>query len=332
MTSRARLLVGVLVTALAAGLAAVLVIAWVVRGGDGSGAAVDYSAVAPVPEGIATGCPPPGRDLPYPADGVLPDGAVAVRLCNGPPQRTETGAPVNPLFDAPGDVLTTNVADLVALVNGLEPVVTKGRLCYDTGGSNYVYWFLYPGGDARAVLFNPGGCEDTLTAPDRRVGGGQALAGAFRQGLLAERADQTPPGTQDAAGCNPNDAPMSPIATPGVTDFATITYCVITGPQGNRYREGHLSGAQVGMVNRDIRAGRSPGPCVGRSFTLIRGLTVWGDRVWIGGTCHRYRLGKDTWTPSPAVVRMLDGLSLGPPEKQCTAFLDGHRNRDCPHW
>jgi hypothetical protein len=323
---RSRLLAGGLAVAV---LVAAVGIVLVVRVGSGNLAAPDHSAVAPVPEDIAASCPAPGRDLPYPADGVLPEGAVAVRLCNGPLLRTDTGQLLATGFDAPDDVLTTGVGDLVDLVNGLEPAVTEGRLCHSIAGPRFAYWFLYPDGDARAVLYDAGGCRDTTTAPGRLAGGGQALERGFARALLAQRAHEEPPGTDEVAGCNPNDAPVSPIVTSDLA-FATLTYCTL--PDGSRYREGHLTAAQVATANRDIRAGASSRACTGRPFSMVRGYTVWGDRVVTSGTCHRYRLGRGTWTPSPRVVRMLEGLVMGPPEKQCAAFKRGHRNQGCPLW
>jgi hypothetical protein len=327
--SRSRLLAGALAVAVTVVAVAIVLM---VRARPDNGSAADHAAVAPVPEGLATSCPPPGRDLAYPADGVLPDGAVAVRLCNGPLLHTDTGELLDTGFDAPDDALTTDVGALVELANGLPPAETEGRFCSDDAGPNFAYWFVYPGGDARAVLFNPGGCGDTTTAPGRLVEGGEALAATFRRGLLAQRLDQTPPGTDAVAGCNPNDAPLSPVATLDSVLLASLTYCVLTGPHGAGYREGHLTRAQLATVNRDTRVGGRPEGCASRRFSMLRGYTLWGDRVLISGICHSYRLGRDTWTASPAVVRMLEGLSMGPAEKQCVAFSGGRRDRTCPHW
>ena len=140
--------------------------------GDGSVGSRAGGPDVPVPAGLEDGCPAWDAPIRY-ADGDLPEGAVSVRLCPGPPIVAYDGS----IYDVgiqPPEVLTTRVGELVDAVNALEAIPAE-TACERDAGPRLTYWFTYPDGDARAVTFETSAARSSSSA---RTGSAQVATGS----------------------------------------------------------------------------------------------------------------------------------------------------------
>lgn len=264
---------------------ALAVVALIVSGCSAAGEPRSGSRI-PVPEGLQSGCPGPTAELRFP-EGDLPEGATRVRLCPGPPLTDYDGNPIGTEIQAPTDLLTNAVTELVDLVNGQEDV-EGGLECTSDQGPVLAYWFGYPGGDWRAVQFDSYGCNVLTLGQDRRRRGGTELSTAFTEALVAQRAGQKAPDLTQQAAC-----PASPIAIPrsalvlGEVELATAAWCV--NPRAQQVREVAIPADLVQQLNAGLWPGlatKSRWPCTEAVPSWIEGLTPWGDVVGYGiGPC-----------------------------------------------
>lgn len=288
--------------------------------GCGSGGGESVSA-AQVPAGLETGCPAPATALRF-AGGDVPSGATRVRLCPGPPILDNHGSPVVPDVQGPVDLLTTDVDELVALVNEQDDLDGE-QMCSSDSGPELVYWFGYPGGDWRAVQHGSYGCDLLTVGPRAHRLGGAELSLAFAEALLAQRPSTEPPAHVPAARClPPYETPRSALASADA-DLASATFCV--SPRPDTVRTAHLPPELLERVDAGLWPGvaeRSRWPCTTGGSQWIEGVTSWGDRVaWgIDGCGLLYPLHGASVLPyerqylSPELDAALATLPLGPSE------------------
>lgn len=234
----------------------------------------------PVPAGLEAGCPDDDSPLRLPS-GDLPFGAVAVRLCPGAPTVGYDGTSHGPFVQPVSDELTTGVEPLIDLVNGL-PEHEPGA-CPGDGGPLLVYWFRYADGDARAVAYGERGCHVLTVGEDRDREDGQALAQAFADALLSQRAATTPPQGQPLTGPDcPLPAGESPVSMLPQVPLAltAATWCQGVGPRRMRSAPvppSLLRRLNEGLIGKPVQA---RGRCKPVVYTeSIEGITDWGDRV-----------------------------------------------------
>jgi hypothetical protein len=306
-------------TALAGALTCVL---FAGRGGSASSdiASLGYST-APVPAGLVGGCPPDDTPLRL-AHGVLPSGAVAVRLCPGAPIVGADGTRHGPSVQPVEDELTTGVEPLTDLANSL-PKYEPGA-CPADGGPLLVYWFRYPDGDARAVAYGERGCHTLAVAEGVELENGDELAQAFADALLAQRS-----GTKPTRSAQERPAPECPPPTdqretgvlPQVPmNLTAATWCQVVSP--NKMRTVVVPPSLVRRLNDQLLGnpveGRDRCKPVGY-WQSIEGFNEWGDRVsyWVVSDCRIYArvgYGRDTnmatFKASPTLIRALRSLEL----------------------
>lgn len=280
-------------------------------------------APAPVPAGLDAGCPDAGTGLRFP-EGDLPAGATRVRLCPGPPLTGHDGSRVAGDVQGPADLLTSGVDDLVSLVNDQDDV-DGDQLCNSDAGPEVAYWFGYAGGDWRAVQHGSYGCDALRVGERAHRLGGDDLALAFTEALLAQRAAAGPPDTTVVAQClSPHHTPRSALARADL-DVASARRCVSTRP--GTVRTAWLPSEMVARVNADLWPGvthRSRRACTTVNGEWIDGVTAWGDRVaWAIDACGRvYALHGASLLPdehrylAPGLDAALAALPLGPSESQ----------------
>ena len=221
----------------------------------------DASPEVPAPNALESGCPPADAPLRYPS-GDLPEGAVAVRLCPGALTVAYTGDPSGTPIQPPTDELTTDVAALVDLVNGL-PAFEPDTECHFDDGPHHVYWFRYPDGDARAVAYTEGGCHTLTVGEERGYLNGERLATAFADTLLDQRASSQPPSTVATEG---PACPMPPLSEP----VSVLPHVPLAMTQATLCR---------GVAPYRMRAGAIPAPILRRiNQTLIGEPTEARDR------------------------------------------------------
>ena len=270
-----------------------------------------------VPAGLLTGCPP--RDAPLrQANGPLPPGATAVRLCQGVLEGADVG------FVPPDDLLTEGVSDVLAAVNGLPPFEPgEDGFCPAVGGYTLVYWFLYPDGDARAVDHHLAGCAETFLGPDDVREDGASVAAAFEEALHAQRAGTEPPGASEAPDCDIYPWPATAtLRLPEPPDLDAMVLCrPLPARRGGptRWRQVPLDEETVAAIESDYHLDDASyaGSC-GRllGLTVLRGRTTWDDDVRLAGGCEQFLAptaaaatgadGTQAWHASPEVMALLE--------------------------
>lgn len=290
---------------------------------EGAAGGAEAASPAPVPAGLESGCPPPETPLRF-AGGDLPAGAVAVRLCPGAPSIDHDGNPSGLLLQAPVDALITGVDALVQLVNDLP--VAEQQDCPLDDGPHHVYWFRYPDGDARAVAYDEAGCHTAVIGDEVRRQDGEALATAFADALLAQRATATPP----AAEGEPPACPMPPLSEPMSVlpavplRLTAATWCVGVGPY--RMRSATVPDDLLERLNAGLLGPRTErrDECGAPSYsTTLEGVTAWGDRfsLLVPGcrVVARTGSGRDAMSTEhdgdPRLIAALHALPLGPVER-----------------
>jgi hypothetical protein len=280
-------------------------------GGSGTGSSVR------VPTGLEAGCPDPAAEVPFP-EGDLLEGATRVRLCPGLPL-TELGVGE---IQAPADLLTSGVAELVSLVNTRDDLGDDVPCDHDAG-PELVYWFGYPDGDWRAVELGSYGCHLLSVGEHRRREGGAELAIAFTDALMAQRDDRPTPADAPPPRCPswPYEAPSSALALEDV-DLASATWCVSPRPRG--VREAVIPSDFVQRLNTGLWPGlptRTLRLCGEAITSWIEGLTPWGDAVGYGiDSCGEIHPLHGAWVPhdqerhyvTPELYLALRALPLGP--------------------
>lgn len=286
----------------------------------GSAGGSDRESRVPVPAGLGTRCPDAATELRLP-EGDLRQGATRVRLCPGPPLTDLNGEPTGGDIQAPADLLTTGVGDLVSLVNRQEAV--QGDIdCTFDGGPVLAYWFGYPDGDWRAVEFGSYGCNLLSLGRGLRRRGGVELATAFTDALVSQRLGQPAPAGSQQVSCPAwPGAPHSALVLDDV-DLAAATWCV--SPHPRRVRESAMAADLVQRLNAELWPGlptKSVRPCGETTTSWIEGRTPWGDAVGYGiDSCGEIHPLHGAWVlhdqerhyVTPELYAALMALPLGP--------------------
>jgi len=291
-------------------------------GSDGAG------AEPPDPDlvGIADRCPPPTVRTRYPDTGAVAPGAIGVRVCDefSYPQ----GRPRQRTFIPPADLLTTEVDALAEAANALpkhvEGVPHEGEqhtFCTTELGPHYVFWFVYPDGDARAVTYGDQGCRYAMLAPHDLRKDGESLAELLWAALDAHRATTAPPQSIPALPECDNTRPLSDHPADVLDDIASAVYCLPTSTGVVPVR---LNERQTQVLERDYqRNGLTPSSddiyaC--EPVGVLVTTSSWGDQTLLSGSCD----GFVPWTAPPgqdwkidaatrAMLRQLEARPLAPP-------------------
>lgn len=299
------------------GTAGVVVVVAVVAATLGSGdGATDPAGPTTAAEDVgpfdAPECPPTpapeGGAVPGPADepdpdaaDAVPEGAVAVRLCQG----------IGTVLEEPADALVTDVDTLTALINDLE-ITGEPEMCRADLGPGYRLSFSYPDGGSFVVSSILYGCRNNVVGSTYRADS-QAPLDGFVEMLRAQRSALGDPDQQpSAADLRCPDAADTPFGLEYESSVVArpeeMVAAIICLPGGER-RE--IPPTDLEVLTADIAAHTSPassGCSKGRQPAII-GRSAWRDTIMLGGTCGRYSVDADTeWIPSRESQAILDRL------------------------
>ena len=293
-------------TALVAGAAAASVLAVagvvaVVDGGSGPDRANDHAA-APDPLD-APACPDrPVDPLARKGPSDVPQGATSVRLCAG------SGTPVA----VPEDALVTDVDDLAATIDGLEPQPPDAACTLELG-PGYQLVFTYP--DGATVVADGGlyGCRVVTVGGVARVGS-QEVWDRFARLLRAQRERLTPPAAPDPAALTCTEATPGQRPGPGVAragDLALAVLCVGDGRAAIPADD--LAVLRADMAAHTQRYGPVVDCATGPPLPRIVGLSAWGDPIEIASECGNSHFVTDpathaVWQPGPAATAIVERL------------------------
>lgn len=211
---------------------------------------------------VEVSCPP--QDEKPTGPGTLPEGATTVRLCQGP------GMP----FQAPADALTTDVDDLVELVNA-QPEGERNPMCTMDLGPGYQLVFGYPDGEQRAVTGELYGCHELRVGSVARTNP-EAPYRQFIRSLREQRSSQELPADAAVLQDCPADVPEgSPVAR---TDEMVVATLCVGDPAASRNEW-----TAVPVPEEDLAVlltDRAPVSYDPDAPTLLLiGSTAWGDRT-----------------------------------------------------
>ena len=254
------------------------------------------------------------------APDTIADGATRVWLCQGP------GAPL----DVPADALLTGADAVAHLVNALPTTdPDEPQACASDGGPGYRLRFGYRDGTVADAVGELYGCGNVQVGPTMHAGdrGGVALQEFIRL-LRAQRALADPPDPPEQPSCVYDDetvfGPISPVAR--ADEMVAASLCVwdgrgIGGPADHvavvpatdlatLMADYPLNLSDRRPTGRECRAGRQ---------LAIQGVTAWGDRVLMSGSCSVIQVvgtrptaaadgATAYWRPGPEARAILDRL------------------------
>ncbi len=245
------------------------------------------------------GCPPPATMPTGPES--LPEGAVAVRLCDGPGMG----------FDEPADALVSGVDELVEVVNTQPIRKDNGGGCTLDLGRGYLLAFAYPDGEVQVVSGELYGCRQLVvggTVRDNPERPWQRFIDLLRE----QRRTATPPAEPGVLpSCSSPD--LSPVGWPDemVSAVLCARYETATehGPQQVVVPDADLALLMEDRETRRQEAASPPDECEQPADLQLVGATAWGDLtstyLWCG-------LWSDErghyWTPGPEALGVLDRL------------------------
>jgi len=249
---------------------------------------------------------------------LLPEGAIAVRMCN-------LGGDSGFHWAPPSDALTSSVPQLVASVNSL-PVAPQHDLCTSDGGSPWWLVFQYPDGHTQITRGESFGCGGVLVG--KLVRGDRTTAGqplTLFQQLLWEQRDASSPPAIDVPSptCGTFDK-STWITHAGPWRFSAAGLCWRYETESDlppKYAP--LSTAQLTTVLDDLNRNRSDHEITEQECTrpdvihyTIVGVNEWGDLQQLDGYCGAFDLSgsnSDIWRPNPASQAILDSLVAAQP-------------------
>ncbi|MDF9716662.1 hypothetical protein INN71_16820 [Nocardioides sp. ChNu-153] len=244
-------------------------------------------------------------------DGLLPEGAIAARLCA---HGTETvTADVVPL-----DALTSRAADLVELVNGARRVGNGERSCNADAGPRWTMALQYPDGSVRSLAGEAYGCQDVTLGDAQVQGVGRTVVELFVDRLTAQRQGETPPADvpADPVACDAIDAGAAVMPWTDRSHLAAVALCWSTTP-GAPFASVPLTPEQTEGVLADLTANLRDLPLRTRDYTCpswsqvrITGRNAWGDPVTVGSDCREFSVDDvEHWVPSAPTLELLLDLS-----------------------
>lgn len=282
-----------------------------------SGVLVGGTSDAPpdgiVADGSPLACPPAPKDssatdeLDQPDPGLpggVPDGATSARMCPG------GGLPMQ----MPADLLTTDVDELVAAVNGLDRQESDGeRVCTSDLGPGYRILFGYPDGSTFLISAGFYGCHSVVVGDGYRDAPEVPLQ-EFQDLVAAQRSAQEPPTPPVDTDLDCQEPGLSPDVTPlGSADDLTEAVVCVAGPNGRTIRSITIPREDLRALVADIDENAYRADGVDGCFKpapWIIGATAWGDRVTITYACNVYLLSDGTaWDPSTPAQAVIDRLS-----------------------
>lgn len=204
--------------------------------------------------------------------GSIPQGAYAVRLCQGP--GTKIGVP--------RDALTSGIPELIDVIDAL-PIGIRSTTCPTSIGPGFALVFSYLG-RTRTVIGQEYGCEVMQVGSTKRPGAPTVLR-RFAQALTTQRSTEAAPGSDVRPTCAA-DRPDSAVADP--TQMVRAVVCF--EPSNGMYPR-PIDSADLQIVLANYRTASTPpgarSACPG-PVEIVNGVTAWGDRVSIVIDCGRY--------------------------------------------
>jgi len=293
---------GVVGTAGVVAAAAVLAVSLTTGGDDDGAIADDPTSATPgivecppikVRDGVAEGS---AIDQPDPnAPDAVPEGAASARLCQGP----------GTTFQVPDDALVTDVGDLVAAINALEPT-GEPEMCTLELGPGFRIAFGYDDGSTFVVSGQLYGCR-TLTVGSGYRTDPDTARQEFVDLLQAQRDASERPHELEGIDMTCAHAFTEPAGVIGTADVTGGELCiddVTTGETTSVSVPADDLAALVDAFDQPAEDGGTT-PCSTvperYSFTLIA-ATAWGDRLVLTPACPG--LGSQ----DPATRAMLERL------------------------
>lgn len=252
-------------------------------------------------------------------DGLMPSGAIAVRLCS-------VGLEPD-TFAVPADALVTGAGDLVDTINSASRTSEDPPgSCEADLGPRWEMAVQYPDASVRTVTGSVGGCDDIMLGGTEAWGVADVLLEDFREALVAQRASSVPPAgvRDDAVSCEAIDTGAGFMPWSDTSQLAAVTLCWAT-TAGGPLASASLTPEQTQIVLADLAANLRATPlrafdyaCPSWTDVRITGRDVWGDPVTIWTECRDFYVGEDYWVPSAPTLELLLGLAgqrmMPPPE------------------
>ncbi|MFW6773333.1 hypothetical protein ACOACO_03540 [Nocardioides sp. CPCC 205120] len=243
-------------------------------------------------------------------DGLLPEGAIAARLCTYGHIDSET-------YSVPLDALTAGTADLVGMVNGARRVGDGDRACNDDAGPRWTMALQYPDGSVRSLAGDEGGCEDVALGDVEVQGIAAAVVDLFVDRLAAQRRDATPPPDvpDDSVACDALDAGGAVMPWSDPSRLTSATLCWATTP-GGPFASVPLTPEQTEVMLADLSANLRDTPlraggyaCPSWTQVRITGRDLWGEPVTVWSDCRDFYVDQQLWVPSAPTLELLLELS-----------------------
>lgn len=267
-------------------------------------------------------CPPWPLESGW-GDAKLPLGAVAVRLCapQGVGVATFAGQ-----WQAPDDLLTEHLDELVALINRQDRADPQGG-CTADAGPGFVLVLAYPDGSTHTVSGERFGCGYVRYGDTTRLGAAEVWTQMVTF-WKDQRAHISPEGVDTAAPrCDQigelygsEGIPFSPLSRwdEAVEARVCLARVGIEGPAGWKGRQvpAQLLRQLTASFVADRQRMGGPGcPATTPTHTYaIVGTTAWGDHVIVQSDCLSVWPGStpaETWVPPTDVVAELTALLPG---------------------
>jgi hypothetical protein len=246
---------------------------------------------------------------------------VALLLCADP----EGSVP----WTSPVDVVEGDLAELRAVLDGLEPTPDEDYACTMQGGPAYDLHLRFSRDRYARIHGDTGGCGVVTTGIGEWFGANDVLDTALA--LVEEQRDRDEPPPDVATldlWCDrvlTEGGPASSL-TGDPADLVRLVSCwQPNARQLGEWSEARVRPADVRTLARDVgrhaapgdaRELRCPGGLEQHYFQHLIGQTAWGDLVVIAGECRRFVMletrpdGGDSvvWRPTPRSQRILDSL------------------------
>lgn len=252
---------------------------------------------------LAFACPADADQAVSTADAdSIPLGATSVLLCRGPGQD----------FQEPADALTTNIRELVDLVNE-QPRRPRPDACPDDFGFGYRLVFSYPDGTAMDMTGELYGCPH-MNVGDEVKQNPRRVWEFFREALRDQRAATPPPPSDGQPACGDRGSrEHSPIGTSAEMRRAVMCPFLFRDPDRGgsaAFTEQDLAVLLADQATADhTRDGFDDSGCTAelREFDIV-GITAWGDHVSMDGICGVLHDEEGYWRPGPEALAVIDRL------------------------
>jgi hypothetical protein len=225
--------------------------------------------------------------MPEPLPGApdtITDGAERVWLCEGP------GSPI----DVPADVLTSGADGLAEIINAMPPAQPE-QGCNADGGPGWRLRFQYADGTVADAVGQLYGCGDVQVGATLHTGDRDGVAvQEFVRLLRDQRAAAAPPPAPEQPGCAYDDetvfGPISPVGRAEEMVAASLCAWDGRGVGGPADHVAVVPAQELATLMADYSLNTSPEQPTARECRAdrqlaIQGVTAWGDRVLMSGSC-----------------------------------------------